>query len=119
MKIAVSAATESEKGQIDSRFGRAKYFILFDTEDERYYALDNRVVVNQNQGAGIMAGEKVADAGVEVVVTGHCGPKAFRLLRAAGIKVMKKEGGTVEEAVSSFLRGDLEVLEGPDVLGHQ
>ncbi len=47
----------------------------------------------------------MARAGADVVVTGHCGPKAFRVLRAAGIKVFNSEAATVANALELYRAG--------------
>jgi predicted Fe-Mo cluster-binding NifX family protein len=49
----------------------------------------------------------IADRGVEVVLTGNCGPNAHRTLAAAGVKVFTGASGTVEEALRRFQAGEL------------
>jgi predicted Fe-Mo cluster-binding NifX family protein len=51
-------------------------------------------------------------------VTGHCGPKAFRVLAAAGIKVFNTDASTVGEALERFRRGSLVEATSADVDGH-
>jgi predicted Fe-Mo cluster-binding NifX family protein len=51
-------------------------------------------------------------------VTGHCGPKAFRTLEAAGIAVFIGASGTVADAVEQLRSGALERAASPDVAGH-
>ena len=63
-------------------------------------------------------GQAMARHGVEAVLSGHCGPKAFRTLSAAGIKIYAGVSGTVEEAIESFKAGELEPLDTADVEGH-
>ena len=68
-------------------FGRAKYFILAHTKTGQATAHDNSPNMQARQGAGIQSAETVAKLGAEVVITGSVGPKAYRALQAAGIKV--------------------------------
>ena len=68
--------------------------------------------------AGIQSAETVSRLGAEVVVTGHCGPKALRTLRAAGIRIVTGAQGTVKEAVDAFNKGALKYAEAPDVESH-
>ena len=70
------------------------------------------------QGAGIQAAQTVARALVQAVVTGHCGPKAFRVLSAAGIAVYTTDAATVAEALERFRSGSLSALRSADVDGH-
>lgn len=118
MKIAISAAGGSPDSPMDARFGRAGYFQIFDDETGEYKVIDNTTGRDAMQGAGVQAGELVASQGVSVLITGHCGPKAFRVLNAAGVKVMLCGGGTVESAVDEYKSGALKEAAGPDVNGH-
>lgn len=103
---------------IDPRFGRAAKFILVDTETGSVQVEDNTQNLNAAQGAGIQAAQNVSRLGAQVLLTGHCGPKAFATLRAAGIQVITGVEGTVGEVVERFKRGELSPSDSPDVEGH-
>ena len=118
MKIAITSQGEGLDSEVDPRFGRGRFFIVMDTGSGALEAVDNNQNLNLAQGAGIQAAETVARLDVEAVLTGHCGPKAFRALSAAGIKVYAGAGGTVGQAVEKFKKGELALAEGPDVEGH-
>ena len=118
MKIAVTSTCEGLDAQMDPRFGRAKMFLVIDTETEAIEVVDNTQNLEAAQGAGIQAARIVADHGAEVVITGHCGPNAFRTLSAAGIKLVVGAEGTIGEAVERFKSGELKTAEGADVEGH-
>jgi predicted Fe-Mo cluster-binding NifX family protein len=118
MKIAVSSQGKTLNDAVDQRFGRAAGFVIVDTEDGSVTPIDNVQNLNAVQGAGIQAAKTVVDSGAEVVLTGHCGPKAFRALSAAQIKVCTGADGTVGEAVEKYKRGEFEVAGDADVEGH-
>ena len=118
MKVAVSASGPARSDTIDPRFGRAACFILVDTETNEWSAHDNAQNLNAAQGAGIQAAQTVAGLGAQAVVTGNVGPKAFRALSAAGIRVWLCDGGTVEGAVARFIAGDLKPAASASVEGH-
>ncbi len=118
MKIAVTSRGTSLDSEIDERFGRARYFIIYDTETEASQAVDNEQNLNSPQGAGVQAAEKIAKLGAESLITGHCGPKAFRALSAAGIKVYNTDADTVKEAIDLYLAGKLSQANDADVEGH-
>jgi predicted Fe-Mo cluster-binding NifX family protein len=80
--------------------------------------VNNRSGVDAAQGAGVQAAEIVSRLGAECLVTGHCGPKAFRTLEAAGITVYTGATGTVAEALEQLASGGLTHTEAPDVAGH-
>lgn len=118
MKIAVTAKGGTPESPVDPRFGRATKFVLFDTETSEISAVDNDHGVSASQGAGVQAADTVSRLGAELVITGHCGPKAFRALEAAGIKVVVGAAGTVTEAINRFTAGELQPASAADTDGH-
>ncbi|UCF06344.1 MAG: NifB/NifX family molybdenum-iron cluster-binding protein [bacterium] len=118
MKIAVTAQGYEMTSEVDPRFGRARHFVIYDTESEEFSARDNSANLNAMQGAGVQAAENISREGVAALITGHCGPKAFKVLQAAGIKVYTGASGTVAETIERFSNGELTEAEGPDVEGH-
>lgn len=107
MKIVVTAREGKLESEVDPRFGRARYFIVVDTESEEFEVMDNEQNLNAMGGAGVQAAQNVVGAGAEAVVTGNVGPKAFTGLTAAGIKVYVGAAGTVAEAVEKYKAGEL------------
>jgi len=118
MRIAVSATGKDLNSQVDSRFSRAHYFIIVDTERDGFIVSDNTQNVNALQGAGIQAAKNVADMNVQAVITGNLGPKAFATLQAAGIDIYTGFSGTVGEAVEALNSGKLLKTSKPSVEGH-
>lgn len=118
MKVAVTTTGNTLDSPIDPRFGRAQKFAIVDTESDAIEIVDNTQNLNAVQGAGIQAGETIVRSGVKRVITGHCGPKAFRTLQAAGIEVITGASGTVGETVERFKAGELTSTDRPDVEGH-
>jgi predicted Fe-Mo cluster-binding NifX family protein len=118
MKVVVTSTGESLNSLVDQRFGRAAVFVMVDTGSGETTSEDNAAGVNAAQGAGVQAAETVARLGAKRLVTGHCGPKAFRTLEAAGIEVFTGATGTVAEAVEQLEAGRLQRLTGPDRKGH-
>ena len=58
MKIAITTSGDSLDAAVDPRFGRAKAFILYDTETDEWSVLDNAQNLNAAQGAGIQAAQR-------------------------------------------------------------
>ncbi|HFQ82272.1 MAG TPA: dinitrogenase iron-molybdenum cofactor biosynthesis protein, partial [Desulfobacterales bacterium] len=81
-------------------------------------ALDNNENVKAFKGAGIQAATMIHERGAKALLTGYCGPNAFKTCQAAGIEVINEVSGTVREAVASFKKGELKVSEGPNSEGH-
>lgn len=118
MKIAITAQGNTLESPLDQRFGRAPGFIVYDTEAGSSEYIENTQNLQAAQGAGIQSGRRMADAGVQAVLTGHVGPKAFTTLQAAGIKIFSGVSGTVQEAINRFAAGQLKETENADVTGH-
>ncbi len=118
MKVVVSSSGETLEDPVDLRFGRAKYFLSVDTDTGDVQVVNNTQNVEAMQGAGIQAAQTVASQSPEYLITGHCGPKAFSVLRAAGIQIVVGFEGSVGEAVEALKQGRLKPTEGADVQGH-
>lgn len=118
MKIAVTATAPELDADMDPRFGRAHYFVILDDEGNILATHDNASTRNAMQGAGIQAGKFLADNNVEVLLTGHVGPNAYRTLEAAGIKVGVEMSGTVREALEAFKSGNVTFAAAPNAEAH-
>jgi len=118
MKIIITSQGNELSSEIDLRFGRAKWLILFDTETDTFEAHDNNLNLNASQGAGIQTGRNIAELGADGVITGNVGPNAFKTLSAANIKVYLAEKLTVEQAIEAYKDGKLLSAGQANVEGH-
>lgn len=118
MKIAVTSKDADLGSEVDPRFGRAAYILIVDSETFEIEVLDNSENINAFKGAGIQAASMVSDKGAEVLLTGFCGPNAFKTLKAAKIKVVNNASGTVRDAVKAFNEGRLSFADAANVEGH-
>ena len=118
MKIAVTAKAPHLDAEVDPRFGRAAHILIVDTETMDFEAVDNSENINAFRGAGIQAAGMVCDKGAQTMLTGYCGPKAFAVLEAAGVKVANDFTGTVRQAVEDFKNGNVIYAEQPNADGH-
>lgn len=118
MKIAVSSTGPDVNSQVDPRFGRAKYFIIYDTESNETKVIDNTVNLNAAQGAGIQSAQNIVDNGVNTLVTGNVGPKAFNVLQIAGVNVFTGASGSISDALKSWETEDLNPADKANVEGH-
>jgi predicted Fe-Mo cluster-binding NifX family protein len=118
MKIAVTSQGDRLDSQVDPRFGRAAYVLVVDTETLEFEAFDNNENKNAFKGAGIQAASMVGDKGVEVLLTGFCGPNAFKTLETAGVKVVNDQSGRVIDVVQKFKQGNAVFAEDSNKDGH-
>lgn len=114
MKIAVSAMGATPDAAVDPRFGRCSTFVLVETDDMSFEAVENANSA-LGGGAGIQSAQLMAQKGVKAVLTGGCGPNAHRTLRAAGIDVVVGCSGTVSDVVARFASGQLRPAAAPNV----
>jgi predicted Fe-Mo cluster-binding NifX family protein len=82
MKIAVTTSAPDLQAQIDPRFGRCPYFLIVETDDLSFEAVENPNL-GLSSGAGIQSAQLLAERGVKQVLTGNCGPNAHSTLSAA------------------------------------
>lgn len=120
MRIAVTSRGTDLHAAVDPRFGRAAYILVVDSESREVEIIDNRKNADAFKGAGIQAAAGLSDRKVDVLLTGHCGPNAFKTLHAAGIKVASDANtfGTVEGALQAFTRGRLSFISEANVDAH-
>jgi len=118
MKIAVTSTGRKLDSPIDPRFGRAAYFVIVDPQSMAFEAIENTQNLNLPQGAGIQAGKTIIEHKVDVLISGHCGPKAHKVLQAGGVIIMTGARGSVADAVGQYKNGELAVAEQADVEGH-
>ena len=116
-KLAISAQGENLEAKVDPRFGRAEHFVIYDLENDSWEAVRNPAAY-EARGAGIAAATFLVEKGIQAVITGNCGPKAFAVLAAAKVKIFPFSGGTVAEAVAQFKEGKLSPVEAPTAEAH-
>ncbi len=118
MKVVITSQENEPSSEIDLRFGRAKWLIVFDAETGSFQAHDNEVNLNAAQGAGIQTGRNIANLDADAVITGNVGPNAFKTLNAANVKVFLAEKQTVQQAFDSYKAGELKEVDQANVEGH-
>jgi len=112
MKIALSTVEGRLEAEMDPRFGRAAYFLIVDPENLQFEAIPNPNV-NARGGAGIQSAQLVLEKGAEVVITGSCGPNAFRVLQAAGISIYEGGHGTAKQMIQNWKDNKLPQTQQP------
>lgn len=119
MKIAVAAGGNNPEAMVDTRFGRARFFAVFDDGKSEYEYAPNEQNLSLPQGAGIQAAKNVIETGAGVLIAKNYGPKAFDVLQRSGVEMYLCDGEiTVRNAVELFARGSLTKLENPNQEGH-
>ncbi len=118
MKLVFTTFGETLDSPLDPSFGRARNFVVYDLQTQAFEVISNKQNLDAAQGAGIQAAQSIAKAGANALITGHCGPKAFRVLAAAGIKVFNTDAATISDALARYHTGTLTEANVADAEGH-
>ena len=118
MRICFTSKGDDLESEVEQRFGRAPYFVIYDDESGKHEVVENRQNLNAAVGAGVQSAGAVAAKDCAWVVTGHIGPKAMSVLKTAGIKVATGAAGSIREAVEAFVAGNLKEADQADVESH-
>ena len=117
MLVAVTAQGDDLEAEVDSRFGRASKFLLVDSKTMSFEVIENAQNLNLPQGAGIQSAQNIAKYHPDAVLTGNCGPKAFKALQAAGIEIVIGVKGRIKDAVKAYLEGSHQSAKESNVEG--
>jgi predicted Fe-Mo cluster-binding NifX family protein len=117
MKIVITATAPNLDADIDPRFGRCQYFVIADPDTMAFEALENSGAM-AGGGAGIATAQMIAGKSIEAVLTGNCGPNAYEVLAAAGIKVFTGVSGKLRDAIQSYKSGKFQASSQPNVTSH-
>jgi predicted Fe-Mo cluster-binding NifX family protein len=70
------------------------------------------------QGAGIQTAMNILEGGATAVISGLCGPNAYKVLTKAGATLFYKKGGTVTEALEDLAHDRLSRADEANIEGH-
>lgn len=112
MKICITSLGNKEDSSFDFRFGRCKYFVIYDDEKNEFLFIENENFT-ANNGAGIASGQTVIDNNVDVVISKNIGPNAMKVLKAADIKIYEGTGETILEVLENYKNNELKEIEKP------
>jgi len=118
MKLAVPVTEKLLDASIDQRFGRAPFFLIYDTANLEHHFVDNTQNLESSQGAGIQSAQHIVNAGAQALLTPHCGPKAFKVLQTAKVDVYTCNLETAKQAIGAYRDGLLSKTDQADVEGH-
>lgn len=110
MKIAVPMDEKNPDTKISMTFGRAPYYLFYDTETKTSDFVLNTAAKSAG-GAGIRAAQIIADNKADVVLTPRCGRNAADVLLAANVKIYKSKYASAKENIDAFLADELSTLD--------
>lgn len=110
MKIAIPVDDKTMETTVSVSFGRALYFLIYDTETKEITFVDNQARTSVG-GAGIVASQTLVDHKVDALLTPRCGKNAADVLLAADVKIYKSNSISVKENIRAFDANELSLLD--------
>lgn len=105
MKIAITSTGNLLESNIDQRFGRCAYFVLYDTETKSLEFIPNPNK-ELEEGAGPASVQLIASKGAKKIISGEFGFKIKSLLDSLKIQMIsiKNSDKKVEEIIDLLSR---------------
>ncbi|WP_051524436.1 NifB/NifX family molybdenum-iron cluster-binding protein [Sulfurihydrogenibium subterraneum] len=112
MKIALPVKPQKEEYLLSPAFGKAKFFLIYDTETQEVKIVENEHLSGRDV-VNILSKEKV-----NVVITNHLGGGAYRHIIDCGIKAIYTESKNApyKEVINQFLEGKLREFQPTDFM---
>jgi len=87
MKIAITSTGNNIEAQLDKRFGRCSYFVVYDTATKSTEFIPNPNI-DSIEGAGPASVQLVSSKGVKKVVSGEFGAKVKSIFDSLQIQLI-------------------------------
>ena len=110
MKIAIPVDEKTLESNVCVSFGRAPYFLIYDTETNESAFIDNSAATSTG-GAGIKAAQIIVDNKANVLLTPRCGQNAADVIQSAEIKIYKTTTTSAKDNIDAFIAGKLSLLD--------
>ncbi len=109
MKIAFTAKGQDLQSEVDARFGRCPFFVIYDTETKETEVVDNQASSGEAHGAGPKTAQKLSEHKCEILITGNGpGGNAATVLEKMNIEIYVGAGDKkIEDALNDYLNGNL------------
>ena len=100
MKVAISSKGDTLDSEMDSRFGRCKFFAIYDSEDKSTLFIAN-TAATLTEGAGPAALQLLTSQGVSKLVSGNFGVKIKTLSSDLNVQlIVMRENHTIESIIN-------------------
>ena len=110
MRIALPVDDSSWETTVCQSFGRAPYFLIYDSAKDQHSFINNNAVSSRG-GAGVKAAQLLVDSKVEALLTPRCGENAEGVLSSAGVRLFKTVDSSVKDTLRAFTQGKLAELK--------
>lgn len=100
-KMAFTSSGTDLNAELDPRFGRAPYFLIYNLETS-----ETEVVENPNkdaaQGAGIQTAQLILEKDIRMIVTGQVGPNARSVLESGRVHIIEGAEGKIGDILKKL-----------------
>ena len=110
MKIAFATNGKNLEAKIALHFGRAKNFLIYDTEKGNFEISENPEIEGKELPPDFLARQKM-----QIVITFSLGERAIEKLKNYKIKTLKALEGTILENLKAFEENKLKELSKEDI----
>lgn len=104
MRIVIPSSGKTMDSMMDERFGRAGFFLIYDTDTDEHQFLEN-TWLGQQHGVGVRTSSVIAEKGVSMAIVPHIGPKAGDILRESGIDVRTSDIKPLKHIIEELKNG--------------
>ncbi len=109
MRIMIPVEEKSIESRVCQSFGRAPYFLIYDTNTRESDFIDNSAA-NSQGGAGIKAAQTVVDNRISALLTPRCGQNAADVIKSANIKIYRTINDSIVDNINGFYDNKLDML---------
>lgn len=109
MRIAIPVNDRDIKSEVCPSFGRAPYYLIYETSDKTSLFLDNTAAQSAG-GAGIKAAQLLIDNEVKIIIAPRYGENAAKVLVDANVIVYRNIAGSAEDNIKAYENNQLDVL---------
>ena len=108
-RIAVTANIDNGlDSPVSGHFGQCKAFIVSTVKDGEIIEVES--VLNGPHGSCAEPVNRLAEMGVNVLITMGMGMRPFMAAQHVGLTVVKGDGGTVGQAVATYIAGRSQMM---------
>jgi predicted Fe-Mo cluster-binding NifX family protein len=108
MKVMLATKGPNMDSEIDDRFARAAYFLIYDDETKHLDVIEN--IVDVSHGAGPKAVQIAIDNACCCLMSAIPGENAIKAIKAAGIEVYEAVGLSASVAIDKLKANQLKKL---------
>jgi predicted Fe-Mo cluster-binding NifX family protein len=109
MIIAIPTEDKNMDKNVYPSFGRAPFFLLYNTDTQESQYLDNSAVMSQG-GAGIRAAQVIADNRARALIVPRCGENAEKVLTGAQVLIYKAIDASIKDNIDALINEKLALL---------